>query len=40
MTEVFRQDLKLTQPVIYEQWRRDSFGHLFYLPLVPLRDQL
>lgn len=40
MTEVFRQDLEFTQPVTYEQWQRHSVGHLFYLPLVPLRDQL
>jgi cardiolipin synthase len=40
MTEVFRQDLKFTQPITYEQWQRHSFGHLFYLPLIPLRDQL
>jgi hypothetical protein len=26
--------------VAYEEWQRHSFRNLFYLPLVPLRDQL
>ena len=40
MTEIFRQDLKHTKQVSYEEWRRHWFRNLFYLPLIPLRDQL
>ena len=27
-------------PVTRDDWKRHSVGYLFYLPLVPLRDQL
>ena len=37
---VFRQDLAFTTPVTYEDWRRHGLRSLFYLPMIPLRDQL
>ncbi|HUF90744.1 MAG TPA: phospholipase D-like domain-containing protein [Candidatus Limnocylindria bacterium] len=40
MTEIFREDLKHTKQVDYDEWRRHWFRNLFYLPLIPLRDQL
>jgi cardiolipin synthase A/B len=40
MTEVFRDDLKFTKPVSYDDWRRHRVRNAFYLPLIPLRDQL
>ena len=40
LIEIFQQDLKYTQPVTYEEWQRHTFRNLFYLPLIPLRDQL
>jgi cardiolipin synthase A/B len=40
MTEVFQQDLAFAKPVTAEDWERHSFRNFFYLPLVPLRDQL
>jgi cardiolipin synthase A/B len=40
MTEVFREDLKFTQPVGYDDWRRHRVRNAFYVPLIPLRDQL
>jgi cardiolipin synthase len=40
MIEVFREDLKYTQQVTFEEWKRHWFRNLFYLPLIPLRDQL
>ncbi len=40
MTEIFREDLKHTRQVTYEEWKRHRFRNLFYLPLIPLRDQL
>ena len=40
MTEVFREDLKYAKPVGYDDWRRHRVRNAFYLPLIPLRDQL
>jgi cardiolipin synthase A/B len=40
MTEIFREDLKYTRPVTLEAWQRHSLRNVFYLPLIPLRDQL
>jgi cardiolipin synthase len=40
LTQVFEDDLKYTTPVTREDWERHRLGYLFYLPLVPLRDQL
>ena len=40
MTEVFREDLKFTRQVTYEDWKRHGWRNFFYLPLIPLRDQL
>jgi len=40
LTEIFEEDLKYTTPVTLEDWHRHRLGYLFYLPLVPLRDQL
>ena len=40
LTAIFDEDLKFTTPVTLEEWRRHAFRHLFYLPLIPLRDQL
>jgi cardiolipin synthase A/B len=40
LTRVFQQDLAYTKPVTLEDWRRHHVRNLFYLPLVPLRDQL
>jgi cardiolipin synthase len=40
MTEIFRDDLKLTKQVTYEDWQRHGWRNFFYLPLIPLRDQL
>ena len=40
MTEIFRDDLKFTRQVTYEDWKRHGWRNFFYLPLIPLRDQL
>ena len=40
LTEIFEEDLKHTTPVKLDDWKRHSVGYLFYLPLIPLRDQL
>jgi len=40
MTEVFEHDLKFTKAVTYESWVRHPVRNAFYLPLIPLRDQL
>ena len=40
MTEVFREDLKYAKAVGYDAWRRHRVRNAFYLPLIPLRDQL
>ena len=40
MTEIFRDDLKFTTQVTYEDWQRHGWRNFFYLPLIPLRDQL
>jgi cardiolipin synthase A/B len=40
MTRVFRRDLALAKPVTLEDWNRGAIGRLFYMPLLPLRDQL
>jgi len=40
MTEVFRQDLEFTKQVSYDDWRRQRVRNVFYLPMIPLRDQL
>jgi phosphatidylserine/phosphatidylglycerophosphate/cardiolipin synthase-like enzyme len=40
LTEIFEGDLAYTRPVTLAQWERHRLGYLFYLPLVPLRDQL
>jgi cardiolipin synthase len=40
LTEIFEEDLAHTTRVTREDWERKRFGYLFYLPLVPLRDQL
>ena len=40
LTAIFEEDLKYTTPVTRDDWKRHSVGYLFYLPLVPLRDQL
>ena len=40
LTTVFEEDLKYTTLVTREQWAWHRLGYLFYLPLVPLRDQL
>jgi cardiolipin synthase len=40
MTEIFRADLEHTREVTYEEWKRHRIRNLFYLPLIPLRDQL
>src|SRR5437763_1406262 len=40
MTAVFREDLGFTKPVRYDDWRRHRVRNVFYLPLIPLRDQL
>jgi cardiolipin synthase len=40
MTEIFRDDLTYTRQVTYEQWQRHALRNAFYLPLIPLRDQL
>jgi cardiolipin synthase len=40
LTEIFRQDLKYTRPVTEDDWQHQTFRNLFYLPLIPLRDQL
>ena len=40
MTEIFEQDLEYTRQVTFEEWKRHWFRNLFYLPLIPLRDQL
>jgi len=37
---IFEEDLKYTTPVTREDWARHRLGYLFYLPLIPLRDQL
>jgi cardiolipin synthase len=40
MTEIFRDDLKFTRQVTYDDWKRHGWRNFFYLPLIPLRDQL
>ncbi len=40
LTEIFRQDLAFSKPVTSDDWQRHSVRNLFYLPLIPLRDQL
>ena len=40
MTEVFRDDLRFATEVTYEAWKRHGWRNFFYLPLIPLRDQL
>jgi cardiolipin synthase len=40
LTEIFRDDLKFTKQVTYEDWQRHGWRNFFYLPLIPLRDQL
>lgn len=40
LTEIFRDDLKFARQVTYEDWRRHGWRNFFYLPLIPLRDQL
>ena len=40
MTEIFHGDLKFTKQVTYEEWQRHGWRNIFYLPLIPLRDQL
>ena len=40
LIEVFNQDLEYTKPVTYDDWRHHHIRNLFYLPLIPLRDQL
>jgi cardiolipin synthase len=40
LTAIFDEDLKFTTPVTLEDWQRHALRHLFYLPLIPLRDQL
>jgi cardiolipin synthase len=40
MAEIFRADLKFTKQVTYEDWQRYGWRNFFYLPLIPLRDQL
>ena len=40
LTRVFREDLAFTKPVSLDEWQRHGLSHLFYLPMVPLRDQL
>lgn len=40
MTEVFREDLKFTKRVGYDDWQRHRVRNALYLPLIPLRDQL
>jgi cardiolipin synthase len=40
LTNVFERDLELAERVTVEDWRRGALGRLFYLPLLPLRNQL
>ena len=40
LTEIFEADLQYTSAVTREDWERHRLGYLFYLPLVPLKDQL
>jgi cardiolipin synthase len=40
LTKVFRQDLAFAKPVMLDDWERHTFRNFFYLPMVPLRDQL
>ena len=40
LAEVFREALRYTTPVRYDDWLRHRVRNVFYLPLIPLRDQL
>jgi cardiolipin synthase A/B len=40
LTEIFRDDLKFAKQVTFEDWQRHGWRNFFYLPLIPLRDQL
>jgi cardiolipin synthase len=40
MTAIFEHDLEFAKPVTYETWVRHPVRNAFYLPLIPLRDQL
>jgi cardiolipin synthase A/B len=40
LTRVFREDLAFTRSVTLDEWERRGLGNVFYLPMIPLRDQL
>jgi cardiolipin synthase len=40
LTRVFKEDLAFTKPVTLDDWERHGLRNLFYLPMIPLRDQL
>jgi cardiolipin synthase len=40
LTKIFEADLAHTKPVTLDAWHRHRLGYLFYLPMLPLRDQL
>jgi cardiolipin synthase len=40
LTRLFEEDLRYTRPVTLDDWRRHRLGYVFYLPMLPLRDQL
>ena len=40
LTKVFQEDLQHAERVTLEGWQRSSYKHIFYVPLIPLRDQL
>ena len=40
LSEIFREDQKYTRQVTYEEWQRHVWRNVFYLPLIPFRDQL
>lgn len=40
MTAIFRDDLGFAREVTHEDWQRHGWRNFFYLPLIPLRDQL
>ncbi|HET7343077.1 MAG TPA: phospholipase D-like domain-containing protein [Methylomirabilota bacterium] len=40
LTRIFEDDLRHARPVSLADWRRHGLGYVFYLPMLPLRDQL
>jgi cardiolipin synthase A/B len=40
LTRIFQDDLAFAKPVTLDDWEHHTLRNLFYLPMIPLRDQL